>query len=399
LDLATGHQRWQARAADDFLMVAVFSPDGRTLATTAGYNEKSIRLWDVSSGKEINRLEGHGSFVYGLVFWPDGKTLASAGTDGTIRVWNLGQLTNVPPSRLVAINNCAEAPLALLPGNTTLVSGAIDGAVQIWDAGRPEPRISPVELPVRIGGAWRFTPDSQSVLTVAGGRVARWFGADFQQTEPVLDVGASFSALFSEDGQTLAVGSEDGTVRLWDLRPRKPLGQFKNPRPASPVKFLSNKQRLVVKDVEFGGALHEWDVATGRETRSWRRPTGFRPERSGNFAFSPDERWFLRVDEVGTGSLFDLVANREINPGFLMKGMYCAAFSRDGRFFAAVGSEVSKLKLWATEDVRELGTLDTSGHSLGFSPDNRRLAVGDLGKNAVAIWDVTGGHRLLASPP
>jgi hypothetical protein len=66
------------------LVVAIaFSPDGRTLASGGG--DGPIRLWEVASGREVRRLEGHTAWVRAVSFSPDGRTLASGGEDGTVR--------------------------------------------------------------------------------------------------------------------------------------------------------------------------------------------------------------------------------------------------------------------------------------------------------------------------
>ena len=99
-------------------------------------SESDIRLWDVATGKEIGRLEGHESWVGSLVFWPDGKKLASSSADQTIRIWD------------VASRKCLDVlrghrqevwRLALLPDDKTLVSGAKDGTVCFWDTSVTHP--------------------------------------------------------------------------------------------------------------------------------------------------------------------------------------------------------------------------------------------------------------------
>ena len=68
-----------------------FSPDGKTLAS--GSWDKTVRLWEVATGKAIATLEGHEDFVEKVLFSPDGKMLTSKDINGNVKQWSLDDLS------------------------------------------------------------------------------------------------------------------------------------------------------------------------------------------------------------------------------------------------------------------------------------------------------------------
>jgi WD40 repeat protein len=86
-DVATGKVINTLNGHSNWVYSVVFSPDGKTLAS--GSQDNSIKLWDVATGKVIHTLNGHSHWVYSVVFSPDGKTLASGSQDNSIKLWKL----------------------------------------------------------------------------------------------------------------------------------------------------------------------------------------------------------------------------------------------------------------------------------------------------------------------
>ncbi len=96
-------------------------------AATAGL-DGTVRLWDLAAGKEVRSISSHAGFVLAVAFHPGGL-LVSAGTDGIVRVWDPERGTAV---KALEGHKGPVRALALTPGGRFLVTGGADGA-RVWE--------------------------------------------------------------------------------------------------------------------------------------------------------------------------------------------------------------------------------------------------------------------------
>src|SRR5260221_4532681 len=153
-----------------FDLQLTFSPDGQSVA--AACHDDSIELWDVKTGKESKVLKGHSDIVMSVAFSPDGHQIASGGWDRTLRLWDVGTGKEIQryEQYMDVVNSVAFSP----EGNYIVCNG-VDGTVLVWDAVHPAPEMSFRRPSKRFGQlsdstlfrSVAFSPDGR--LIVAGG--------------------------------------------------------------------------------------------------------------------------------------------------------------------------------------------------------------------------------------
>lgn len=168
LDFATGRELPAPPRHKYWVCSVAFSPDGKRLASAGGnefmaagnnYQKNAeVKLWDVAAGTEIGPLNGHTDKVFSAVFSPDGKTLATGSADRTVRLWDVATMKE---RRTLKGHTDAVSSVAISSDGATLASASWDRTVKLWDLPTLTERAS-------------FQGHEEEVLAVARATARRW---------------------------------------------------------------------------------------------------------------------------------------------------------------------------------------------------------------------------------
>jgi WD40 repeat protein len=402
-DLTTGKQLRVFGERFKNLWSLALSRDGKTLATVEGHN--TLRLWDAASGKEVSSWTGPEYSCYCLAFTPDGKAVAVGGpNEPNEEVRLLDAATAEERYRWACPDHVSR--LAFAPDGKTLAVGG-SGMIRFREPTTGKD-VLPLGGPAGSVATVVFAPDGDTLLTAGhGATIGSWDATTGGAIRPLRGPprGLTARSMFlwdtavARDGKRAASVDSKGTLHLWDPRTGEGLLRLSEP-PARDIRLALSADGAVLAAVHKDNALRLWDTTTGKPLRQAAVMEPF----TSPHAFSPDGK-LLATAAAETVQVWDTATLNAVRrlPGSAGQGIACAAFSSGGRFLA-VGYHsqpqpgggapaVDEVRVWEVATGKEwcrLAEGRSETWSVAFSPDGRLLAEG-TSNGEVRLWELAGG--------
>lgn len=361
------------------------TPDSRRVVSAS--TDRTLKLWDVETGRPLATLTGHTDGVSACAVTPDGRRVISASWDGTLKTWDLERerLLRTLEGHTGLVTACT-----VTPDGYHVVSTSKDGTLKVWDLESGH-LLRTLEGHTGRVSACAMTSDGQRVVSASHDETLRIWDLESGRSVAALHghVGGVNACAVTSDGRRVVSASGDRTLKVWDLEVGRLLTTLEGHTSLVTACAVAPDGRRVVSG-SWDQALKVWDLEIGGSPA----PQQGHTREVNACAMTPDGRRAVSASQDETLKVWDLetghlVVTLEGHTG----GVRACAVSADGRHVISASWDRT-LKIWDLESGRMLTTLD--GHmkwvdACAASADGQRVVSASRDRT-LKVWDLGSGR-------
>jgi len=424
------------------------SADGRYAVSAS--NDYSIKLWDLSTGREIRTLHTGSTLITSVSFSPDGRMLYSGHTDGTTRLWELSTGKIIRKLRLHRYYHAGGGPGYDKRGSGMIhaagfsndgkmaISSGRDGSINIVEVatGIEEIKYHTSKHPGALGSSISAN-GRYAILTSR--KIEAW---DLKNRKKIaeIDIHRNYTVMgitgaISSDGNTAVTSFRNGSIEIWDLKSLQLIRTVSlESNMVRSIVFSNNSKYFIcihyngdvslwtsidgkkVREINLGsskafsgvfvpgdrrillgtgdGSLEYYSLSSGAKIRTVRRNA----LETNSVALSPAGGVLATGTESGEVHLWNMAEGRNVRR---FRGrsspVTAVAFSRDGGLVIS-GQKNGFLNIWnkvSGNSVKRVRAHSGPVNGLALTPDQKMLLSGG-NDMLLKLWDMASGKKITA---
>ena len=400
--LARGFSRRIYRGHTSAVANSTISVDGHHALTVS--SDGTVRLWDISSGDEVQQFTGHNGVVSGAVFLPDGQHIMTYGADGTVREWLIStgqEVRQIPKHQGIVLSLAVSHDGRFILTSDQILDLTSDnsGSAYLWDA-------DTYELIREFNGHSasindvKFSPNDEFILTGSWDNTARlWDVATGELVQQFEGHGGCFCKVqFTSDGNTFLSASPDSTMRLWDIASGEELNRFIGHVGVVRDAIFSSDGRTIIS-AGADKTVRLWNVESGQEIRQFRGHTAI----VSSVSITPNDEFILstsgdntaRIWTIGTDIEPRIYRNPNATTDYTNRVLMAKQTANGDQLVVANAN--GTIQVWdvATKKIiHELNDSLIKSADIAISPDESMALTAGGSDGIVRLWDIESGEQV-----